>query len=131
MGFLLDRRTRQPNSGKPSAGRVIGEAHAPYNARSCRGAGAGYSAVWRRSPIDSAEPNMGIAGAIVRSGTMLRAVELAPHLSVDGRKHRITVRPVVHLGDDEPVGERHRLGVDLAAAGHHDGVGAPAQRIAA
>ena len=35
------------------------------------------------------------------------------------------------LRDLQPVGERHRLGVNLGAADHHDVVGAAPQRIAA
>src|SRR5262245_13482291 len=77
------------------------------------------------------EANKSEIDAVVGSGHMLGALDFMPAAAVDGGKRRIAVAASVHQRDQQPVGERQRLRIDVAAPGHHDGVSAAAQRIAA
>src|SRR5262245_62351846 len=132
-------RHRWPAVETLSPSRLIWDAIPPYNAGSCRG-GALLSARHGRPTVRlpyfgcgrrALEANKSEIDAVVGSGHMLGALDFMPAAAVDGGKRRIAVAASVHQRDQQPVGERQRLRIDVAAPGHHDGVGAAAQRIAA
>src|SRR5262249_48019021 len=142
-----------PMSSRPG---VIREPSAPYNARSCRGrwprrppkgpkrplwlpsccqTGGGLVVApatmcrWRCAHalvVDKCE-----CGAVLIAGGMLDAGALAPDAAVDRREQRVAIGPGMHACDEQAVGMRHGLRIDLRAADHHDGAHPTPQRIAA
>ena len=62
---------------------------------------------------------------------MALARDLLPLRLVDGGKTRVAVGLRMHLGDLQPVRERHPLRIDFRAADHGDFGGRTPQRIAA
>ena len=76
--------------------------------------------------------HIGIVGAVVRPAGFRIARDLLAIVPASiGGKARVALGPRMHLGDLQPVGDRHRLREDVGAADHHDLSGDTPQRIAA
>src|ERR1700759_1112767 len=67
-----------------------------------------------------APADVGKGRAVIGACGMRLARNLFPYATVDRRKAGVAIRPRPDVGDPQPVGEWHRLCVDLSASDHRD-----------